>query len=140
MREIKFRVWQLDSKTFVDLTNDFHKWELSLNSGSVNFSQNCFDGEFGSQNVILQQFTGLKDINNKEIYEGDIVTTRHYDDWHDTTGFDVIQQVKWCDIHVGWRGFTKRMLSDGKKHAGNGLPSPITVIGNIFENPELLKT
>ena len=69
---------------------------------------------------ILEQFTGLRDINGVEIYEGDILKEcDHY-----------IWQVSWG--LYGWMPF---------EYNGGGEPDPgdCEVIGNIHENPELLK-
>lgn len=125
-REIKLRVW--------DGKND--KMILPSNSTYGGWMSNYFNG-LKDKDWTYQQFTGLKDKNGQEIYEGDVVKIRGYDDWDDTVGFDVIYQVKWCNKHVGWRGFTQGMIA--KNYAGSGLPEPIEIIGNVFENPELLK-
>lgn len=120
MHEIKFRVWSFNEKIF-------HYFDV----------REGFSGYYGALST-PQQFTGLKDKNAHEIYEGDIVTTHHFDNWHDNEGFDVVQVVKWCNYHVGWRGFTPKMLNN-PKIAGNGLPTPITVVGNIFENKDIIE-
>jgi len=138
--EIKFRVWDDDEKMMVysDEYNLIHKfWEF-------------VDRHIGMKEV--QRFTGLKDKNGKEIYEGDII--RFFDEY---LGDDPEEQtVNVCEVKFG-EGFF-----DGGyyKYVGFYLvdssgkvcePHEITclakrdgefkfeVIGNIHENPELLK-
>lgn len=148
-RAIKFRAWdRKDNRFLLTLSGGAcfsypNRMSIGLNEILLANNNKGIKGyEFywflGVPRFILQQFTGLLDKHGREIYDGDIVTTHHFDSWNDETGFDVIQVVKWCDYHVGWRGFTSRMLNNPKV-AGNGLPSPITVIGNTFENTDLLK-
>ena len=146
-REIKFRVWNKKMGTWADW-DDFaiacvcprHNYEggqfMTPNSSSKGVLD-CYYPESGDEYTV-QQFTGLKDKSDKDIYEGDIVTARHFDDWNDETGFDVVQVIKWCELNGRWGGFTSKMLNN-PKIAGNNLLNPITVIGNIFESPELCK-
>jgi hypothetical protein len=71
----------------------------------------------------IMQFTGLNDKNGKEIYEGDIVNFINIDEPHFTNPC-VIEF-----LNYGWHPF---------KH-GIPMPSDIDIIGNIYENPELLE-
>jgi uncharacterized phage protein (TIGR01671 family) len=84
----------------------------------------------------VMQFTGLKDKNGKEIYEGDIY---RWVSWNKAERIGVVE------YEIGFGG-------DGETWAGFGFPSDITrldnddepwrdveVIGNIYENPELLE-
>lgn len=83
--------------------------------------------DLGQDRFVLQQFTGLTDKNGKEIYEGDIMTGRPnpIEVRYEPPEFRFIYKhvdSKFCDYwHVGWADF------EGE------------IIGNIFQNPELLK-
>ena len=118
-REIKFRAWDKEEKVLVNnVQNDYvsnREWGCSF-SDLIN----------GSERFILTQFTGLKDKNGKEIYEGDIVRVKHRD--------NEIGVVTW-DKHGSWI-FNKRDI--GTKFKLN-ITSADEVIGNIYENKELIK-
>ena len=124
-REIKFRAWDATEKRWF-VPTDYQK-----KTGASEFF-GC-DQEiirFNRGDIILMQFTGLKDKNGREIYEGDILK-------------DVIAELEWvgarevrwngtdCEWQA-WRalGFIKLMFFVAEK---------LEVIGNICENPELLK-
>ena len=62
MREIKFRIWDIRNKEFCDF--------FPLNSHGA---ENAFWNGKGCSGYIFLQYTGLKDCNGKEIFEGDIV-------------------------------------------------------------------
>lgn len=120
MREIKFRAW-----------NGFKMYKPLLLEQNENglftptSSKGIFRGDTNEQ--ILQQYTGLKDRNGKEIYEGDIVKCN---------GFPISEIVF-------MEGRFIPVYSDGSYDAWeinslNSVTNNIEVIGNIFENKYLL--
>lgn len=129
-REIKFRVFG-NSEMMID-------WEVlkQLHVGTV--FQNT-DG----YNVM--QYTGLKDRNNKEIYEGDIVRIL-YSDWVSQNSDDTrtinqyLKDIASIKIVVwDYNGFYVANKIGGYAETMEvGKYGYLEVIGNIFENPELL--
>jgi len=120
-REIKFRVWDTEQKQFV-------RWFLSLPDGDVELND-LFIGYWNrSKFYSFQQFTGFIDRNGKEIYEGDIFKSGEYK-WEPVE----FEDGQW-QVHLqGARVFSVFELFDGVPKGDH----PV-VIGNMFENPELL--
>lgn len=83
------------------------------------------------------QYTGLKDRNGKEIYDGDITETCHHIYDGDKTTRNVIEFKDFC-----WKlvAIGNNWLSDITLRVYASQPETIEVIGNIYENPELLET
>ncbi len=86
------------------------------------------------QKAVSYQFTGLCDRNGKEIYESDIVTWpgwdgKTYQVCYDRWGIPALAGIKTCE-----GGDFKEFEMDY-----NATPGKCEVIGNIYENPELLK-
>ena len=115
MREIKFRTWNKAKKSFV---------YLDLRESIAN--DNCYSvcvNECGARcECEIMQYTGLKDKNGKEIYEGDILQ------------MDTPSGRKFYLV-VQWKVFLDRCGWD----IGEESCKFYEVIGNKFENPELLK-
>jgi len=80
------------------------------------------------------QYTGLKDINDKEIFEGDIVS---FDDCTSTeSGYcerGCIGVVEWCNETASFE-VSNRLSAESYE-----VLDECVIIGNIYENPELLK-
>lgn len=132
MREIKFRVWDKYGKYMRYLGDDSHdSIEFFVENRASYYNLQCGDcgastteedcDEYGFSP--LMQYTGLKDKNGKEIYEGDIVRLPEDEDYK---YYSIIYSKNRL-------GFT---LSNG---CGFGLSYGIEVVGNIYENPELLE-
>jgi uncharacterized phage protein (TIGR01671 family) len=127
MREIKFRVWDSYKKAYLDYPCRFN--HLDFNDFF------CCDRYFkcDEEKCIVQQFTGLLDKNGEEIYEGDII---QYNSW--TTGSygsKFTGEVRFGGETAGFAIFNKE---DGTEQIlWRDEQDYLTVIGNIFENPEL---
>ena len=117
MREIKFRAWDDFKKKMI--TEDVSSYCSFKDNGVVN----CFN-PLG--NNIIMQYTGLKDKNGKEIYEGDIVNGGIYDGSY-CYGKIVFKNACFYAESIG--RFNEG-ISEHWQH--------FEVIGNIYENPDLL--
>ncbi len=121
-REIKFRIWLFIDKAFHYF--DIYEGYPSGIAGGV--------GE-------PQQYTGLKDKNGKEIYEGDIVKLS--DEWlKKSRGFGIFGPYGniWRRFDGTWICSYNHLYSESCDPLAHIYP-PAEVIGNIHENPELLK-
>ena len=117
MREIKFRAWNIvDEKMRVVLKIDFDIKLVWLDK-YVKGERRPYWLEF--KDVELMQYTGLKDKNGKEIYEGDIARTPF--------GIGQVFDRLGC-----W-------FVELQKELGYFSSSDIEVIGNIYENSDLIK-
>ncbi len=140
MREIKFRAWDKHSKTM------YFSYEVGT-TGSIDLldMQSHFDDE---RDWELMQNTGLHDKNGKEIYEGDIVEFN--DKWEYYRGEYGIKMM-FADIEEKKRLIEKYNAEPMHRYEVEFEPTEgynlskydleqgrYTVIGNIYQNPELL--
>ena len=128
MREIKFRAWD-NSRGIMRFGNDNLMMDLSGNLlWQFGYSGGNMLPKEERENYILMQFTGLFDKNKKEIYEGDIIEIES-NDFNRHFGDMVKAEVCW-----GTCGWCQKGFPDD----GRWWPD-CKVVGNIHENPELLK-
>lgn len=118
MREIKFRAWDVDNMSYSGTIGSpaFNEWHELLSPADMP----------------IMQFTGLKDKNDKEIYEGDIVKSENGRFWEiefDTGSFGAARKTVDLKAVSDWISCSSIAFEDLN----------FEVIGNIYENPELLK-
>ena len=134
MREIKFRAWDTAKKIMYS-AGELGKDELCLNPDGRDFvNVSSADQRFSQymRHIVPLQYTGLKDKNGKEIYEGDIIRGERLHYYNYLKGLQEAI-IEW--LHCGaWYPFA---------NDDDGMPYPESeeceIIGNIYENPELLE-
>lgn len=123
MREIKFRALYKGNLYQVNF--------LDLKAGSVDINVNGVATTTSIKNTTIQQYTGLKDKNGKEIYEGDILG-----------GLYAGGYIGWCERCKQFQYFGCKdecFACGGDVHWSElSVEKELEVIGNIHENPELL--
>lgn len=136
MREIKFRAWNKATEAMNNYV-EIYSYKDGSTGCSAGLQNNNPIGN--TENFILMQYTGLKDKNGKEIYEGDIVVlkTEDYDKINGVVSYD-----RGCFMCLDSNGDFIEFWDDGSYtsyHLGFLDESDIEVIGNVYENKELLK-
>ena len=147
MREIKFRAWHKEKKIISEVLGiDILHKEIFFSNGDVDY---CEISDF--KYIELMQYTGMKDVTEKEIYEGDVVKLIH-------TGIEIsadrLEDLKrFVGIIKYENGIfkivkTEKSLIESKyfemeqkKVSEIFIYSKLydlEVVGNIYENPELL--
>ena len=120
----RYRAWLKEDKEMIDVD------EIHFKNGEFDFIGDAITWMCKSNDCVLMQSTGLKDKNEREIFEGDIV---------DYKGRKAV--IKW---HGSYASFIYMFVDELKERAQEWEPLYLSyyhfeVVGNKFENPELLE-
>ncbi len=145
MREIKFRAWLTNGEGITYSNGDHMEYDITVQNGKYADVEYGWDIH-GLYDYPIMQYTGLKDKNGVEIFEGDIVRAgfdgalagtivfgmykpvMNTDEWEGHQSF----YIEWHD----WDGMTRGELGYWLQ---KNMETQAYVIGNIYETPELLK-
>ena len=131
MREIKFRAWSYRNSVMAYPDEGFFRVQGIYSSFTIGGTGEAItssgDCDLTSESIVFQQYTGLKDANGVEIYEGDICVN--------TNG-----RLAKCIYHEPSASFDFVALNYIGDNCGYSaqMSGKLIVIGNICENPELL--
>lgn len=124
MREIKFRAWDKEQKEWV-------KYSITDNIPIFCHNTSRWKTDKEGKRFILCQYTGLKNFNGKEIYEGDIVRAIGFSKW--------IGVAKYSDKNQAFvfecidKNYRENIVFMSQFDQG------FKILGNIYENPEMLE-
>lgn len=152
-RKLKFRIWDSEQKRmffptsnlFPDNPDDFGYPQLSqyfdITSYKLIGYQMFPDKYRFSDRCVVQQFTGLKDGRGKELFEGDIIEQLEFEDWGDDTGEMRKGFIKYVESigNIPITGFKVFYNLNNAEWTGHEILSGFKIIGNIYEDSELLK-
>ena len=129
MKETKFRAWDKENKKMVSIISLHNPFYLPFCVYSTSQSSDGIT-ELDYDKCEIMQFTGLKDKNGKEIFEGDVVKLKF-------EGINFISEIKKVinKFHNGFVYYWK----DGEYSFAEYPAEICEVIGNIYDNPELLE-
>jgi len=130
MRELKFRAWCKDNME-MEYAHERHggsDYYFDFRDNHFQLLMPMLDDYARKVDSIIMQYTGLKDKNGKEIYEGDILNHKTDNNmvvvFNDKFASFGLTKIGWMHIH-----FFGEAISDSEE---------CEVMGNIYENPELL--
>lgn len=131
MREIKFRAWDKQNKKMLSSSEFLHK-DLYLTLGGGIMCVNPVGNQYAiaEECYPIMQYTGLKDKNGKEIYEGDIMQNEQMQK----------TVIIWSNDELGFMMVDiEEYPKEEPTYMTNDIWVTKEIIGNIYENPELLK-
>ncbi|EIZ2062108.1 hypothetical protein MOS26_002048 [Listeria monocytogenes] len=144
MRAIGFRAFVKRKKKMLPVTDlCFNETEAVGVSGCGNAKCTLCVDWYSFDDVVLMQYTGLKDKNGKKIFEGDVVTAfSNINKYTDSFAGDV--EPTFCFTSIVYDGACFKTTYKGEpsyvlNQNGSSLVKHMEVIGNIHENPDLLE-
>ena len=133
MREILFRGKRTDNRQWV--------YGYLANGDTI---ANCYDGFHSNTYKIdpatVGQYTGTIDPNGRQVYEGDIIGYTNFE----TDKTNIFGVARWSKVgcfYINCHSLYNYNIDDPGNAIGNMMPShkSLTVIGNIHDNPDLIK-
>lgn len=125
---IKFRAWDKRIEAYLynvqdayDTLSGFVKYD---DGEYADYDESCFGDFLNNERYVVEQFTGLKDVNGNEIYIGDIVKYRNLDE-------------KYQYLKIRW--LQQDCMADAGGYRIDIVARRCEVIGNVHANPELLE-
>jgi uncharacterized phage protein (TIGR01671 family) len=140
-RELKFRVWNGAEMVHDVTVGKFGTFYVNPSNNGLDEKDSASLTPFTTkyhEGTPVMQFTGVKDKNGDEVYEGDVVTfldacSTSTENGMECDEWENIGEVFWCDSMHRW-DVSNRTDIDADEALAD-----IEVIGNIYKNPELLK-
>ena len=142
-REIKFRAFDLRQHKMIYFFNPvMMNIENSLNFLFCNnfydlWYSKCKRDSIGLEHFEIMQYTGLKDKNGNEIYEGDIVSASWYD--YEEPRDDTFGEIVFNEALMAYCIWDERDKTISEMNGQGAYYWEIGILGNIYENPELLE-
>lgn len=140
-REIKFRAWHKEEKEYIEDCGLFpYPWNERTRNQTLSIRGDGVTVNQFHESIVLEQFTGLHDKNGKEIYEGDVVKVSNEEPLSNeqiTTDYDWTFDGTVINDYFGWGVNIKTAFLFFSEIVFE--ECDIEIIGNIHENPELLK-
>lgn len=135
-REILFRAKHIHAIPGNEHLNG--TWVHGYLSDKNYINDKSLEGEFLIDEDTICQYTGLKDKNDKLIWENDIAKFDVY--YYEKLQSSTISQIKWCNALCAFSLVVNDRGTRGTLGHLMDLNKEIEVIGNIFDNPELLES
>jgi uncharacterized phage protein (TIGR01671 family) len=126
MREIKFKAWCEEMNDYV-CDEDLSQFVWRIEQGQLSL----YDPLFAIKELVLMQYTGLKDKNGVEIYEGDLLRL-----WREDGEYYKPLEVHYCAL---WCQFVVEDVQNKEQFGIRQDFEEFEVIGNIHSNPELIE-